>query len=90
MFERQCDMTVTLPAALETFVRQKIASGLYESADEVVVESLGLMQQQDQWRTAASAKIDEGLSDLDNGRSLTSEESRAEMVAFKARWRMSA
>lgn len=83
-------MTVTLPAALETFVRQKIASGLYDSADEVVRESLGLMQQQDQWRAAASAKIDAGLSDLDNGRSLTSEESHAEMAAFKARWRMSA
>jgi len=83
-------MTVNLPAALESFVRQKIASGLYETAAEVVVESLGLMQQQDQWRAAASARIDEGLSDLDNGRSLTSEESLAEMAEFKARWRKSA
>lgn len=69
---------------------KKIASGLYESADEVVVESLGLMQKQDQWKMSASAKIDEGLNDLDNGRSLTAEESRAEMAAFKERWRMSA
>ncbi|MBB5033333.1 type II toxin-antitoxin system ParD family antitoxin [Prosthecobacter vanneervenii] len=83
-------MTVTLPAAMESFVRQKIASGLYESADEVVVDSLGLMQQQEQWKAAASARIDEGLSDLDSGRSLTSEESRAEMAAFKARWRAQA
>lgn len=79
-------MTVTLPASLESFVRQKIASGLYQDADEVVTESLGLMQKQDLWKSAASAKIDEGLRDLEEGRMLTDEESRAEMAVFKARW----
>ncbi|HEY1050033.1 MAG TPA: hypothetical protein VGE39_09775 [Prosthecobacter sp.] len=79
-------MTVTLPTALETFVRQKIDSGLYHDADEVVVESLSLMQQQDVWKAAASAKIDEGLRHLDEGNSLTDEQSRAEMAAFKKRW----
>lgn len=79
-------MTVTLPASLESFVRQKIASGMYQDADAVVMESLGLLQKQDLWKAAASAKIDEGLRDLEEGRSLTDEQSRIEMAAFKKRW----
>ncbi|OYW70319.1 MAG: hypothetical protein B7Z37_31085 [Verrucomicrobia bacterium 12-59-8] len=78
-FERQWGMTVTLPAALETFVSQKIASGLYRDADEVVAESLGLLRQEERWKAAASAKIDEGLRDLAEGRVLTEEQSRAQM-----------
>ncbi len=80
-------MTVTLPASLESFVSQKIASGLYDNADEVVVESLGLMRQQERWKAMVSAKIDEGLRDLEEGRVLTDAQSRSEMEAFKERWR---
>ncbi|WP_395715360.1 type II toxin-antitoxin system ParD family antitoxin [Prosthecobacter sp.] len=83
-------MTVTLPASLESFVSQKIASGLYDNADEVVVESLGLMRQQERWKATASVKINEGLRDLNEGRVLTDEQSRGEMAAFKARWRAGA
>jgi putative addiction module CopG family antidote len=83
-------MTVTLPAALESFVSEKIATGLYRDADEVVVESLGLMRQEERWKAAASAKIDEGLRDLAAGRVLTDAQSREEMTAFKAQWRAGA
>ena len=79
-------MTVTLPAVFESFVRQKIATGLYQDADEVVVESLGLMRQQERWKMATAAQIDEGLQDMAEGRFLTSEESSADMEAFKADW----
>jgi antitoxin ParD1/3/4 len=83
-------MTVTLPAVFESFVRQKIATGLYQDADEVVEESLGLMRQQESWKMAVTAKIDEGLQDMAEGRFLTSEESMADMEAFKANWRAKA
>ena len=83
-------MTVTLPAMFESFVRQKIATGLYHDASEVVEESLDLMRQQDRWKAAASAKIDEGLQDMAEGRFLTDDESRAEMESFKAGWRAKA
>jgi len=83
-------MTVTLPAALETFVSQKIASGLYRDADKVVVESLGLLRQEEGWKAAAAAKIDEGLRDLTAGRVLTEEQSQAQMAEFKTRWRAGA
>ncbi len=83
-------MTVTLPAMFESFVRQKIATGLYQDASEVVEESLDLMRQQDRWKAAACAKIDEGLQDMAEGRFLTGDESRAEMESFKAGWRAKA
>lgn len=83
-------MTVTLPHALESFVSQKIASGLYRDAEEVVAESLGLLRQEEHWKAAASAKIDAGLSDLEQGRVLTEEQSQAQMAEFKARWRAGA
>lgn len=83
-------MIVTLPAVFESFVRQKIATGLYQDADEVVVESLGLMRQQERWKMAVTAKIDEGLQDMAEGRFLTSAESMADMEAFKVNWRAKA
>jgi putative addiction module CopG family antidote len=80
-------MTVTLPAAFESFISQKVASGCYGSAEEVVAESLDLLKHQERWQQAASAKIEEGLRDLNAGRTLTDAESRREMEAFKSRWR---
>lgn len=80
-------MTITLPTALETYVSEIVASGLYQSADEVVVESLGLLMDEERWKRGASAKIDEGLRDLAEGRTLSDADSRREMAAFKDRWR---
>jgi putative addiction module CopG family antidote len=82
-------MMVTLPAAFESFISQKVASGIYGSAEEVVAESLDLLKHQERWQRMASAKIDEGLRDLEAGRVLTEAESRREMEAFKSRWRAS-
>lgn len=80
---------VTLPSALEAFVSQKIATGLYRDADEVVAESLGLLRQEERWK-AAAAKIDAGLRDLEEGLVFTEEESRSQMAEFKTRWRAGA
>lgn len=79
-------MTVTLPAMFESFVRQKIDSGAYQTADEVVADSLSLLRQEERWKTSASTKIEEGLDDLKAGRALTAAESEAQMADFKARW----
>jgi antitoxin ParD1/3/4 len=45
-------MNVNLTPQLEDLVRQKVASGRYTSASEVVREALRLMQEQDQLREA--------------------------------------
>ncbi len=83
-------MTITLPAAFEAFISQKVASGVYGSAEEVVAESLGLLKRQEHWKQSVAAKIEEGLHDLDAGHTLTEAESRREMEAFKSRWRSGA
>lgn len=80
-------MPVSLPAAFESFISQKVASGCYGSAEEVVAQSLDLLKHQERWQQAASAKIEEGLRDLNAGRTLTDADSRREMKAFKSRWR---
>jgi antitoxin ParD1/3/4 len=43
-------MNINLTPQLEEMIRQKIASGLYTSASEVVREALRLMEEQDRLR----------------------------------------
>ena len=57
-------MNVNLTPQLEEMVRQKVASGLYTSASEVVREALRLMEQQDRLR---AAKLDQLRHDIRDG-----------------------
>jgi antitoxin ParD1/3/4 len=45
-------MNVNLTPQLEEMVRQKVSSGLYTSASEVIREALRLMEEQDRLRAA--------------------------------------
>jgi antitoxin ParD1/3/4 len=62
------DMTINinLPPQLEAMVRQKVASGHYASASEVVREALRLLEHQERLRDAKLERlrrdIDEGLA----------------------------
>jgi antitoxin ParD1/3/4 len=64
-------MNVSLSLELERFVNQKIESGMYTSASEVVREALRLLHERDQLSAAqlavARGKIAEGLSQLKRG-----------------------
>ena len=40
-------MTITLPPAQEAIVREKVASGHFASPDDVISESLRLLEEQD-------------------------------------------
>jgi antitoxin ParD1/3/4 len=55
-------MGIRLTADVETIVRQKVESGLYPSADEVLREALRLLDEHDRlrWRRAALAEGEEG------------------------------
>ncbi len=57
-------MNVNLSPQLEDMVRQKVASGLYTSASEVVREALRLMEAQDRFRTA---KLEQLRQDIREG-----------------------
>jgi antitoxin ParD1/3/4 len=57
-------MNINLTPQLEEMVRQKVASGLYTSASEVVREALRLMEEQDRLR---ALKMDQLRRDIQDG-----------------------
>lgn len=57
-------MNINLTPQLEDLVRQKVASGLYTSASEVVREALRLMDEKDR---LLSAKLDQLRQDIREG-----------------------
>ena len=65
-------MNVSLTPELEQIVAQRVKSGLYNSASEVVREGLRLLQQRDEMReaklSALGAGIQKGIDDLEAGR----------------------
>ena len=57
-------MNVNLTPQLEEMVRQKVSSGLYTSASEVIREALRLLEEQDRLR---AAKLDRLRHDIQDG-----------------------
>lgn len=61
-------MNVNLTPHLEDMVRQKVNSGLYTSASEVVREALRLMNEQDSLRAAKLEQLRQDIrAGLDSG-----------------------
>src|SRR5208337_600632 len=52
-----------LPCQLEELVRQKVASGLYTSASEVIREALRLLEEQDRMRAAKLGQLRRDIQD---------------------------
>lgn len=76
-------MNVSLTPELETLVQQKVQSGLYSSASEVVREALRLLNDRD---TIQQQRLEElrreikvGLDDLNHGRIVPGEQVFAEL-----------
>ena len=65
-------MNISLTPELEEFVREKVETGRYLSASEVVREALRVLEERDQVRQLQLKQlrddIGEGLADLDAGR----------------------
>jgi antitoxin ParD1/3/4 len=81
-------MHVSLTPKLEDLIREKVDSGLYNNASEVVREALRLMQEHDEVRRLKLERLREALAkgevDLAAGR-VTTIESDEELEAFFAR-----
>lgn len=61
-------MNINLTPQLEEMVRQKVLSGLYTSASEVVREALRLMDEKDQLRVARLSQLRQDIQEgLDSG-----------------------
>ena len=56
-------MNINLTPQLEEMVRQKVASGHYSSASEVMREALRLMQREDQMQAAKLAQLRSDIQD---------------------------
>jgi antitoxin ParD1/3/4 len=71
-------VNVSLTPELEKFIDDRVASGQYRSASEVVRESLRLLQEREQRReaklVALRAAIDEGIASLDRGEGISGDE----------------
>jgi antitoxin ParD1/3/4 len=85
-------MNVSLTPQLEEYVANKVDSGRYSSASEVVREALRLLEENDQARAvqlaAFNQELDRRIAAVDRGEWLTPDEARARLkrrsVAFQA------
>lgn len=64
-------MTVTLTAEQEQFIAEQVKSGHYQSASDVVAQSLGMLRAQEEFIRSNSAelrkKISSGLEQIRRG-----------------------
>ena len=67
-------MNVSLTPELERIVQEKVASGLYDNASEVIREALRLLLQKDEmgrlYQDWLVAEIESGWSELERGETL--------------------
>ncbi len=57
-------MSYLFPPVLDQLIREELATGIYHSEEEVLVEAMQALRD----RNAAIADIQEGLADMDAGR----------------------
>ena len=57
-------MNVSLTPELEKLISERVDSGLYQTASEVVREALRLLRERDQDRAQLRADVQEGLDQL--------------------------
>ncbi len=76
-------MNVSLTPELEKYIQNKVESGRYTTASEVVREALRLLEQKEQEREAAlkefREEIDRRLASLDRGEGIDGEKFFAEL-----------
>lgn len=82
-------MNVSLTPELERWVADKVATGRYTSASEVIREALRLLEEQEnikqQQMSRLREKIDRGLQQLNGGRTVQPDEARARLGRARAK-----
>lgn len=71
-------MNISLTSELESYIQEKVSSGLYTSASEVVRESLRMMHHADEMQQQSIAQlnhaIDIGMDQLNAGKKIPASE----------------
>ncbi len=66
-------MNVSLTPELEQFIADKVATGRYSSASEVVRAGLRILEEEENWLTYAREKVASGIEDMVAGRIVAGE-----------------
>lgn len=61
-------MNISLSKGLETYIKNKVATGDYNSTSEVVREALRLLKEQDEKKQALMGALQHGFDDIEAGR----------------------
>lgn len=84
-------MNVSLTPELEQLVAEKVESGRYTSASEVIREALRLLEEHDQMKQQRLAqvreKIDRGLQQLDAGQGINLREARERLRRSRRKYK---
>ena len=77
-------MQISLTGQLEEIINTKVASGMYNDANEVVRESLRFMQMHEEWiyqikLEQLKTQLQTGIKQLDNGDSVNGRDFFAEL-----------
>lgn len=67
-------MTLILPADVQQKIDQQVASGKFNSPEDVVRFAVGLLEQQDLQLTLVRAHIEEGFQELESGLAIPDDE----------------
>ena len=82
-------LNVSLTPELDKFVQQRVATGRYQTASEVVREGLRLLENQERDRemafAALKAKLERGSLQADKGEFIDPEETLKKISAMKRR-----
>lgn len=85
-------MNVSLTPQLEEMINKKVATGLYQSASEVVRAGLRLLEEQDRTRAQRLEELRReialGIKDIEEGRYSVIDENTAERIMAEGRRRL--
>ena len=85
-------MNVSLTPELERLVQEKVESGLYHSASEVIREALRLLLEQDELRRLRREELKRqimvGIEQLNEGRTVVLDEETRERIKRRGRERL--
>ena len=84
-------MTITLKPEVEALIQKRLASGLFESAEDVLFQALESQDADAEWlnlqQQEVSDRIDRAIAQADRGECLTPEQSRTWLEEQKEAWR---
>jgi Arc/MetJ-type ribon-helix-helix transcriptional regulator len=84
-------MELTVPPDLETLINKRLASGAYESAEDVLRRALEAQDAEESWtdeeRQVLAAHIEKGYRHAVRGELIDGEQARREIQSMKDEWR---